>query len=407
MLRCVLLFLGVLLLCSASTLRAEEVILLERVGADSEVSPVLQAAGCTIQMRRLSGGKQEGVELIRLDNGNLRIWLSPMRGLSILAVERKMAGGQYEKVLGWDSPVKEVVHPQYINLESRGGLGWLEGFNEWMVRCGLEYAGHPGRDEFIDNTGATSTMDLTLHGKVGNIPASLTEVVVDGDRVAIRGVVHERMFFGPKLELIAEVSTTANSSAFRIHDTVINHGAAPQEIMLLYHCNFGQPLLQQGAKVLVAADRIIPMNEHAATSIDDYATYAGPTPGYIEQVYLVHPRSDGRGETLALLKNADSSLGCSLRWSTKQLPYLTIWKNTTTLADGYVTGLEPGTCFPYNRSVERSAGRVMKLPSETPHTFAIDVAVHATTDAVAAVEKQIGELQGDKPAQLDKTPPAH
>jgi hypothetical protein len=46
--------------------------------------------------------------------------------------------------LGWDSPVKEVVHPQFINLQSRGGLGWLEGFNEWMVRCGLEWAGHPG-----------------------------------------------------------------------------------------------------------------------------------------------------------------------------------------------------------------------------------------------------------------------
>ena len=52
-----------------------------------------------------------------------------------------------------DSPVKEVVHPSHIDLESRGGLGWLEGFNEWMVRCGLEFAGHPGTDQFINNTG--------------------------------------------------------------------------------------------------------------------------------------------------------------------------------------------------------------------------------------------------------------
>ena len=38
--------------------------------------------------------------------------------------------------MGWDSPVKEVVNPAFINLESRNGLGWLEGFNEMMVRCG-------------------------------------------------------------------------------------------------------------------------------------------------------------------------------------------------------------------------------------------------------------------------------
>ena len=51
-----------------------------------------------------------------------------------------------------ESPVEEIVHPKYIDLESRGGLGWLEGFNEWMVRCGLEFAGHPGED--TTNTGA-------------------------------------------------------------------------------------------------------------------------------------------------------------------------------------------------------------------------------------------------------------
>ena len=40
--------------------------------------------------------------------------------------------------LGWNSPVKEVVHPSHIDLESRGGLGWLEGFNvDGQVRAGI------------------------------------------------------------------------------------------------------------------------------------------------------------------------------------------------------------------------------------------------------------------------------
>ena len=36
-----------------------------------------------------------------------------------------------------------------MNLESRGGLGWLDGFNELVVRCGYEWTGHPGIDNGV------------------------------------------------------------------------------------------------------------------------------------------------------------------------------------------------------------------------------------------------------------------
>ena len=44
--------------------------------------------------------------------------------------------------LGWDSPVSEVVNPAFIELNGRGGLGWLKGFNELVTRCGYEWVGH-------------------------------------------------------------------------------------------------------------------------------------------------------------------------------------------------------------------------------------------------------------------------
>src|SRR5690349_9107065 len=96
----------------------------------------------SIHKMTLHGGKQEGVDVIVVDNGRLSFTVIPTRGMSILRVTSG------DVTLGWASPVKEVVHPQYINLQSRGGLCWLEGFNEWLVRCGLEWAGHPGKDEF-------------------------------------------------------------------------------------------------------------------------------------------------------------------------------------------------------------------------------------------------------------------
>src|SRR5207237_8301680 len=114
--------------------------------------------------------------------------------------------------------------------------------------------------------GAKAEMDLTLHGKVGNIPASELEVVVDHappHRIRVRGVVHERSFYGPKLELATEVSTVPGSDTFRVDDAVTNHGASPQEFQLIYHANFGAPLLEKGATVVTAVDRIAPMNDHA------------------------------------------------------------------------------------------------------------------------------------------------
>src|SRR5689334_20427340 len=138
----------------------------------------------SIHKMTLHGGKQEGVDVIVVDNGRLSFTVVPTRGMSIL----KVTSG--DVTLGWNSPVKEVVHPQFINLQSRGGLGWLDGFNEWLVRCGLEWAGHPGKDEFINNTGDKAEMELTLHGKIGNTPASEVEVVIDrqpSPRIRVHG----------------------------------------------------------------------------------------------------------------------------------------------------------------------------------------------------------------------------
>jgi hypothetical protein len=225
--------------------------------------PGIKTAPWSVKTQILHGGKQEGVTLIHIDNGAMVVTLIAERGLGVL--EARTKSGHVR--LGWDSPVKEIVNPAFVNLESRGGLGWIEAFTEGMVRCGLEFAGHPGLDEFIDNTGAKAQMNLTLHGKIANIPASAVEVLVDAEpphRMRVRGSVNERLFFGPKLELVAEVSTVPGSTTFRIDDSITNHGAAAQEFQLIYHANYGSPVLQEGASFLAPVAKIAPMNDSAA-----------------------------------------------------------------------------------------------------------------------------------------------
>ena len=244
------------------------------------------ASKWSITREYLKGGKQEGVELLTLNNGKLEITVIPTRGMGILDVT--MDGIR----LGWNSPVKEVVHPSHIDLESRGGLGWLEGFNEWMVRCGLEFAGHPGTDQFLNNTGDPVTLDLTLHGKIQNIPASDYEILVDPEpphRIRLRGTVYESFFYGPKLKLVAEVSTIPGTDTFQISDQLTNEGASPQEFQLIYHGNYGSSVLEEGATIYAPASSVTPMNENAAKNIDSWQNYLGPTKGFTEQVYLLEP----------------------------------------------------------------------------------------------------------------------
>ncbi|HEY0074317.1 MAG TPA: DUF4432 family protein, partial [Abditibacteriaceae bacterium] len=254
----------------------------------------------SIRKLTLHGGKQEGVDLIIVDNGKLQFTVVPTCGMSVLSVQ---SGDVH---LGWDSPVKEVVHPAFINLQNRGGLGWLEGFNEWLVRCGLESFGPPGTDRFINDDGEEVTNELTLHGKIGNIPASEVEVVVNTAppyRIRVRGRVEERAMFGPQLELQTEISTEPGSSTFRISDSVTNHSAQPQEFQLLYHVNYGPPLLEGGSTFVAPVAHITPINDYSAQDIENYAIYAAPTVGFREQVYCMQFLADAEGQTSVMLQN--------------------------------------------------------------------------------------------------------
>jgi hypothetical protein len=358
----------------------------------------------------LHGGRQEGVQLILLNNGKMTITIVPTRGMGILDVAYSVEdkdGKKDRRIIGWRSPVDEIVNPSFMNLNSRGGLGFLEGFNEFMCRCGVENIGQPGKDVIVTNTGAKAEVDLTLHGKIANIPARFVEMVVDKQapfRIRLRGRVDERMMFGTNLVLHTEISTLPGSMEFRIEDKVINKGSQPQEFQMLYHTNIGSPLLEEGARFLAPVTRVIPVNAHSAKDAKTFGDVAGPTPGIIEQAYFMHPVAGKDGNTIALVHNKARDQGLSLRWPVKQLPYLTLWKNTAAIEDGYVIGIEPGTSFPNMRRVERKAGRVPKLDGGKSHTMTIDFGVHFGAAALEPVLDRIDALQRTQAAVIEEAP---
>jgi hypothetical protein len=343
----------------------------------------------------LVGGRQDGTEIVEIDNGRLKFIVVPSRGMSIWRAE--IPGLR----LGWDSPVTEIVHPKFVELSDRGGKGWLNGFGEWISRCGLESMGPPGPD---------GGQVLTQHGRINYLPASYLEFRFESDptpRIILRGTVDESFMFGPYLRLITEISTEIGSGELVLNDTVVNLGDISQEMESLYHINFGPPLLGANAQFLAPIKRVAPRDARAAeVDMAKWNVYAGPQPaGYSEQVYFAELWADQQGFTQTLLQAPAGNLGALVGFNVKELPYFTLWKNEAPLKTGYVTGLEPATSYPLHRAEERRAGRLIKLgPGET-HQANVTIRALLTEADVSAAAQAIGKLQQGEP-HIERTPMA-
>ena len=346
----------------------------------------------SVRMRALHGGRQEGVCVVEIDTGAMVISVIPTRGMNVLgAVAGKVR-------LGWKSPVREIVNPAFIELGGRGGLGWLEGFNELVTRCGYEWVGHPGLD------GGTL---LTLHGLASNIPASRVVLHIEEQppfRIRLKGELREQAFKKVNFLISAELITEAGAQHFSLHDTLTNEGDYASEYMALYHNNFGPPLLEEGARFRAAVEQVSPFNERAAKELESWQTYRGPTRDYDETVYNIVPYADGDGNTLAVLHNSGGDLGVSVGFNVRQLPVLSLWKNTDTEAQGYVTGLEPGTSFSYNRAYQRAINRVPVIGPREQRNFDLTFTLLGSKGSVDEALQKIEKIRSGRPTETRKIP---
>lgn len=367
---------------------------------NSSSSGVRGDAEWSVRMQRLQGGLSDGVDVVWLDNGCTKLAILPTRGMGIW--KGTVAGTPLE----WKSPVERPVNPAFVDPMRRGGIGWLDGFNEIVCRCGLGWHGAPGNDVLTNDAGeVVSEQFLPLHGRIANLSAHEVTVSISEDgAITIVGVIDEASVFGGKLRLTSTLTTYIGSNSFEINDAVKNCGSASAEVEMLYHCNFGPPFLDAGSTFHMAASKVAPRDARAAEDVDSWTTYKGPTAGYAEQCYFASPIADEAGRALAVVADADRSKAFAVRFDVATLPMFTLWKNTQAEADGYCTGLEPGSSLPNLRSVERRHGRVINLPSDETITFELAVSVATDADGADALVQEVNALQGDMPPTLHSNP---
>jgi hypothetical protein len=361
----------------------------EQIGQDSNLPPEsleVEGGEFRIQWQQITNsphgvwsGKSRGMEILSIDTGAINTVLLPDRGMGIWKCTASSNHREIE--FGWQSPVDGPVHSSLVPWNDASGIGWLEGFDEFLVRCGL---GSNGAPEFHPN----GTVKYPLHGRIANLPARCVELRVDREAgtLDVIGTVVESRFLISTLTLKSHYRFRVNSPVIEVVDTVTNPTSHSASMQLLYHINIGQPIVQAGSEVFASFKSLCPRDARAAEGIDSWNQCLGPTAGYSEQVYFMEATS---GWSESMISNAEKTLGLAVHFDTRTLPYHSLWKNTAAIEDGYVVGLEPATGFPNTKSFEEHKRRVVSLASGESRVFRLRLEPLLASSDVSASRERI------------------
>jgi hypothetical protein len=157
--------------------------------------------------------------------------------------------------------------------------------------------------------------------------------------------------------------------------------------MLLYHINFGYPLLDSGSRFVSNSKSIVPADENAKADMDKVFTVEEPVLGLAERCYAHDMNADEDGMVRLALINDELELGVALIYNKNQLPCFNQWKMLN--KKEYVVGLEPCTALPQGTEKAKQAGTMQSLlPNETK-TVEITYRILDGKDEIEEFEKSI------------------
>jgi hypothetical protein len=335
------------------------------------VGTMAQVAG--IRLVELADGRVRGLRAAEVYTGSgFRFQVLVDRGLDLGAAEH--AG----RPLAWLHP---ALGPP--SLHERRGLGWLRTFGGGLVTtCGLDHIGAP--DPEGEGYG--------LHGRASHLPAENLRVRQEwrgGDYVLeIEGETRQARLFGENLRLERRLTTRLGATSLLLEDRVTNEGYRPSPLAVLYHCNFGFPVVSPGSELVVRGRSVRPRDPAAEAGFAEHHRFGPPAPGFAEQVFFHEPEAGRDGLVAAAIVNRALGFGAFVRWRAAELPVLAQWKMT---GEGeYVCGLEPSThTMAPTRREQREAGALRDLAPGASVSFHLEIGALPDPDAILAFEKGV------------------
>ena len=316
---------------------------------------ISQIAGFTRAI--LSDGLERDVEIIEMRSGaGLRIGVCPSRGMDVIFAELNGVN------LTWRHP-NGAIHPAFYGAEN---FDWIRGApNGLVTTCGLGSFGPPCE---IDGE------KWGIHDRFAYTPArevAPQTIWHDEENCEFRlsASVRQTRLFGANLELRRTLSVKLGENRLRLRDEIRNNGFEAAPFCVLYHCNFGYPLLEAGAQIIIDS-QVRPRDDDAARGLENWSSVESPQTGFREQVFFHDLRGDNSSHGAAVIWNDARKIGVALRFDRAQLPFLTQWKMLG--AGAYVMGLEPSNAPLASRAQLLERGEMPVLEAGETRPFEIE-----------------------------------
>lgn len=296
--------------------------LLRRIGDISQIGGIRDFT--------FNDGKSKGVRALEVNTGEICFTILPDRCLDIAQCSFK------GKAASWISKTG-ITAPAYYEKDGKNFLRSF--FGGLVTTCGLKNIGSP-----IGEYG--------LHDRCANIPAEKVSVFadwVDGEYIMrVSGQIRDAAVFGSNLVIKRTITSKLFSSEIIFEDTVVNDGFTDEEIALCYHCNFGYPLVDEGAKILNVPEEV--------------CRITAPIEGKTEECIPVDYTDD-----IVTVGISNGLFGAYLTYKTDTMPDFLIWKMLG--ESEYVIGLEPRTTRFGGKNIRENNKYVVLKPFEEYKTY--------------------------------------
>lgn len=313
-----------------------------------------------------------GIRLFEYSDGRMRgvraadVWTGSGFRFTVL-LDRGMDLGPADFAgtpLAWIHPA--MAAPTFYEPEVGGFLRTFGG--GLMVTCGLNHFGPAEQDEGFF---------YPQHGRVSHIPAETVNVQCRWERdvyvLEIEGQVRQAMLYGENLLLQRRITTTLGATSLHIEDRVTNEGSHETSHMMLYHCNFGFPVISPTAFLVVDDESVRPRDELARPGLANHNHFGPPDPAFEQQVFFHKPKTAADGTVTATLVNPELGFDIYIHYRAAELPVLTQWKMT---GEGdYLCGIEPATNAEAPRKELRQRGELKMLKPGEAVDYSVEIGV--------------------------------
>jgi len=319
--------------------------ILEKVGTMQQVAYVRT---CTV-----TEGRANNMRVIQVKNGPMQYALSPDKCMDIVSLEYGGMNLSFTSKPGLNGRNPYDTHGGEALRSIMGGLFFTCGFENICAPC------------------ETDGKEYPMHGRMRTTPAEHVSSDAywkeDGYLLTASGEMREAELFGENMVLRRTVESVYGSARIDITDTVTNESAREETMMLMYHCNFGYPFLEEGVRLILPTRKVTPREEWSGLHADRWHVMDAPGDNAAEYVFLHELASGEDGGTFAAIVNDKLGIGVKINFSRHVLPYFMEWKSTA--SGDYVIGLEPSNSSVYGRKYHENQNTLPTLPAYGKETI--------------------------------------